>query len=327
MKTFVLLVGGLTVALGWFGAERVHAAGESKRKIAFIAGLPSHGYAQHEYNAGCLLLGKCLSRGMPGVECVFYNGGWPKDPQALDRASAIVIFSDGLAGHPVLRHLDQLDKLMRRGAGLVCLHDAVGVPKGKPGDRLKYWLGGCCETSWPANPFWTAEFRSLPVHPITRGVRPFALRDEWHFHLQFVDKMEGVTPILTARPPASAREGRDGEHSGHPTVRAEKGKAEVLAWARLRPDGGRGFGFTGGDCHWNWANDSYRTLVLNGIAWTAKLDVPPGGVPSKTPTLEELEANQDKPRPPKFDRDKVRRMIEGWKPGRITAVPASPGAG
>ena len=174
MKTFVLLVGGLTVALGWFGAERVHAAGESKRKIAFIAGLPSHGYAQHEYNAGCLLLGKCLSRGMSGVECVFYNGGWPKDPQALDRASAIVIFSDGLAGHPILRHLDQLDKLMRRGAGLVCLHDAVVVPKGKPGDRLKYWLGGCYETSWPANPGLDRRVQELarsPDHPRRQTIR------------------------------------------------------------------------------------------------------------------------------------------------------------
>jgi hypothetical protein len=315
MKNFVLLLGGLTVVLGWFGDARAQAAGGPKKKIAFIAGLPSHDYARHEYNAGCLLLGKCLSRGMSGVECVFYNGGWPKDPQALDRASAIVIFSDGLKGHPMLPHLEQFDKLMRRGAGLVCLHCAVVVPKGKPGDRLEYWLGGCCETSSSVNPFWTAEFNRLPDHPITRGVKPFTIRDQWYDHLRFVDRMAGVAPILTAAPPDSTREAPDGEPGGNPSARAVKVPAEILAWARVRPDGGRGFGFTGGDCHWNWAHDSYRTLVLNGIAWTAKLDVPPGGVPSKTPTLEELEANQDKPRPPKFDREKIRRMIQGWKRG------------
>ena len=80
-----------------------------------------------------------------------------------------------------------------------------------------------------------------------------------------------------------------------------------------RPDGGRGFGFTGGHSHWNWANDSFRTVVLNGIVWTAGLDVPAGGVPSKTPTLEELEANQDKPQPKNFDREKIEKLIEEWK--------------
>ena len=54
-------------------------------------------------------------------------------------------------------------------------------------------------------------------------------------------------------------------------------------------------------------------MVLNGIAWTAKIEIPLGGVFSTTPTLEELEANQDKPQPPNFDREKVRKMIEGWK--------------
>ena len=91
------------------------------------------------------------------------------------------------------------------------------------------------------------------------------------------------------------------------------GMPEVVAWARVRPDGGRGFGFTGGDQHWNWANRDYRTLVLNGIAWTAKIEIPPGGVPSANPTFEELEANQDKPQPPDFDREKVRKMIQAWK--------------
>ena len=67
---------------------------------------------------------------------------------------------------------------------------------------------------------------------------------------------------------------------------------EHVAWAYERPDGGRGFGFTGGHWHWNWASDSFRKVVLNGIAWTAGLDVPPDGVPSKTPTYEELEVNR-----------------------------------
>jgi hypothetical protein len=35
-----------------------------------------------------------------------------------------------------------------------------------------------------------------------------------------------------------------------------------------RPNGGRGFGFTGGHKHVNWADDNFRKVVLNGLLWT-----------------------------------------------------------
>jgi type 1 glutamine amidotransferase len=213
----------------------------------------------------------------------------------------------------MLPHLDEIAALMKRGVGLACIHYAVQVPKGKAGDLMKDWIGGYYEMFWSVNPFWTTDFTRLAEHSVARGVKPFAIEDEWYYNMRFNDDMEGVTPILTAVPPDKTREGPDGPHSGNPTVRSQKGRAEHVAWARVRPDGGRGFGFTGGHWHWNWANDNYRKVVLNGIAWTAKIEIPLGGVFSTTPTLEELEANQDKPQPPNFDREKVRKMIEGWK--------------
>ena len=76
---------------------------------------------------------------------------------------------------------------------------------------------------------------------------------------------------------------------------------EHVAWARQRADGGRGFGFTGGHWHWNWAHDQFRKLVLNGIAWTAGIEVPADGIVSKTPTFEDLTAHQDFPQPADFD--------------------------
>ena len=92
---------------------------------------------------------------------------------------------------------------------------------------------------------------------------------------------------------------RDGPNSGNPTVRAEvdEGLPQHVAWAAERPDGGRGFGFTGGHFHNNWADENFRTLVLNAIVWVAKGEVPPSGVVAPTPTREELEANQDYPQP------------------------------
>ena len=67
------------------------------------------------------------------------------------------------------------------------------------------------------------------------------------------------------------------------------GKAQVMAWAYERPGGGRGFGFTGLHKHSNLADDNFRTLLLNAVAWVSKLDVPAGGVPSKPLTRDDLE--------------------------------------
>ena len=59
---------------------------------------------------------------------------------------------------------------------------------------------------------------------------------------------------------------------------------------RLDLDGGRGLGFTGGHFHNNWADDDLRKFMLNAIIWTAKVEVPEGGVSTPTPTQEELDA-------------------------------------
>jgi type 1 glutamine amidotransferase len=278
---------------------------EDKKKIVLIAGKASHGRKDHEHNAGCLLLEKCLDENMPAVHATVYrNGwprernvcdgdGWPRDPTVFDNADAIVLYMDGGRGHPINGHLEEVDRVMKRGVGLACLHFAVEVPKGRPGNYFLDWIGGYFETHWSVNPFWTADCKEFPEHPITRGVEPFKLEDEWYYHMRFRDGMEGVTPVLSAIPPASTVDRPDGPRSSNPQVRAKKGEPQHLAWARERPGGGRGFGFTGGHYHANWANDSFRKLVLNGIVWVAGAEVPAGGVPSATPTAEELEANLD----------------------------------
>jgi type 1 glutamine amidotransferase len=63
-------------------------------------------------------------------------------------------------------------------------------------------------------------------------------------------------------------------------------------WAAERPDGGRGFGFTGGHFHKNWADDNFRKIVLNAILWSARVDIPANGVESRI-TEDDLKANLD----------------------------------
>src|SRR3954463_3828345 len=95
-------------------------------KIVMVAGTPSHAPGEHEFNAGTLLLEKCL-RQNKGVETVVVKGGWPEDEKLFDGAAAIVLYLDGGVKHPLLigNRLETMGKLMRRGVGLACLHYAV----------------------------------------------------------------------------------------------------------------------------------------------------------------------------------------------------------
>ena len=78
--------------------------------------------------------------------------------------------------------------------------------------------------------------------------------------------------------------------------RLAREKPQILAWVYERPGGGRGFGFSGGHFHRNWANGDYRKLVINAVVWLAKIDVPADGVDSVI-TEADLSAHlDDKPR-------------------------------
>ena len=285
---------------------------KTQKKIVLIAGPKSHGYGGHEHNAGCLLLAKLINENIPGAFATVYQNGWPKDPTALDNADSVVIFCDGGGGHVAMSHLAEMNALAKKGVGIACLHYGVEIPKGEPGDAMLGWTGGYFETDWSVNPHWTAEFKEFPRHQVANGLKPFTIEDEWYYHMRFQPDMKGVTPILTAIPPDSTRERPDGAHSNNPTVRAQKGMPEHLAWTYERPGGGRGFGFTGGHWHWNWACDSFRKCVINGILWTAGFDIPETGFDTPRPTMDELQQNQDYPPDKKFNREEWEKKIEEW---------------
>jgi hypothetical protein len=266
------------------------------RKIVLIAGTPSHGPGDHEHRAGMMLLAQCLNT-VPGIQTVVVSNGWPADLGVFENAAAVALYADGGGGHPFIQgdRLRVIDDMAERGVGLGFIHYAVEVPKDRGGPQFVEWVGGYFETHWSVNPHWRANFERLPEHPATRGVQPFQSQDEWYYHMRFAPGLAGVTPILTALPPAATLERPDGPHSNNPDVRRavlEEKQPQHVMWVFDRPGGGRGFGFTGGHFHREWGNDNFRRVVLNALVWIAGAEVPSGGVRSSV-TAEQLKANLD----------------------------------
>lgn len=272
----------MTVSFKNIQLKRLKLSGS--RKIVMVAGTPSHGPQEHEFNAGVLLLKKCMESSA-SVLPVAYLNGWPRDLSAFDNADAIMLYMDGGAGHPLIQNhrLSEIRELMKKGVGLACLHYALEVPKDKGGPELMDWIGGFYERDYSINPHWEADIKNKVDHPIWQGVNPWKLRDEWYYCMRFSPDRP-CKPILKATPPDETR--TTSETKSHP------GREEILAWAVERPDGGRGFGFTGGHFHKNWANDNFRKVILNALFWTAKADIPANGVQSVV-TQEDMQWNLD----------------------------------
>jgi hypothetical protein len=259
------------------------------KKIVFVADTDPHGgRGNHEFLAAAIFLARTINAHYPNAYAVVHTKKkWPKD---LKHADTVIVLLNhgGSAVNPAVK------EAAARGAGFMAIHYGVEVNKGDQGKEYLKWLGGYFEPFWSVNPWWTPEFKDLPKHPVTRGVKPFGVNDEWYYHMRFVEGMKGVTPILSALPPLKTIHGegkKSSSHGGNPDVwkAVSAGQKQVMAWAYEREGGARGFGFTGLHKHDNLGNVNFRTLLVNAVAWVSKLEVPDKGVPSKALSRDDLE--------------------------------------
>ncbi|MCC6416878.1 MAG: ThuA domain-containing protein [Gemmataceae bacterium] len=264
-------------------------AARGVKKIVFVADTAPHGpRGNHEFLAAAIYLARTINATYPDAYAVVHTmQKWPKDLRHADTV-IVLLNHGGSAVNPAVK------EAAARRAGFMAIHYSVEVNKGEQGDHYLKWLGGYFETFWSVNPWWTPEFKEIPKHDTTRGVKPFAVNDEWYYHMRFVEGLKGVTPVLVALPPLKTiqAEGKKASpRGGNPAVYAavSSGKKQVMAWAYDRPDGARGFGFTGLHRHTNLGDNNFRTLLLNAVAWVSKLEVPAAGVPSRPLSRSDLE--------------------------------------
>ncbi|MBA3698626.1 MAG: cupin domain-containing protein [Planctomycetes bacterium] len=252
-------------ATSTLGATTITAPRPATR-IVLIGGKKSHDAGEHDYPNGIPLIAALLkaSPAFAGAEVRAQTGGWPSDPAVFDGASTVVLYFDGVQEKPepliAAERIARLEKLMAAGTGIVCLHQASTVPKDNTTIPLVSWLGAKRNGMVDRTTETVTLKPATTTHPITFGVGEFTYKDEFYPTLMFNDDASRITPILRAALPK------------------EKPEDRVLAWSFERANGGRGFGFTG--CHYITSFDepSLRTMVLNAIAWTAKLPVPAEGI-------------------------------------------------
>ncbi len=319
--------------------KTVATAAVGTKHALLLAGNRSHGFGAHDHTAGCALLAKLINTSGLPITAEMHSlqkEGWPSADK-LAKASTIVIYSDGGGGHPFNAHLDELQSLFDKGVGVVCIHYGVETTTGAPGDAFLRWTGGFFEPNYSVNPHWTANYTKLPAHPVTSGVKPFQINDEWYYHMRFREGMAGVTPLLTDLPPLTTlvdvdaagkpvmieKDGKqtyklsrpENAHNNNPHARKaviEDKAPQHMAWATERADGGRGFGCSGGHVHWNWGHNEFRKFFLNAIVWTAGLDVPAEGVSPGVLTIDDLLQNHDEPVPADFNKARYQAMLDEW---------------
>ena len=127
------------------------------KNVLMIAGPPSHGYGSHEHYAGLKVLEESILASTGAIK-VNVVRGWPEDKDLIDAADSIVIYCDGGKRHVAMEHRDELKAKLAEGCGLVCLHYAVEMVPGEPGDDWVEMLGGHFEIIWSVNPHWVGEF-------------------------------------------------------------------------------------------------------------------------------------------------------------------------
>jgi hypothetical protein len=259
------------------------AAGPAQ--VLIVVGPSKHPPGSHEAAAGGRLMKHCIETmaNVPGVKAAVVYA-WP-DKALRDSASTVVFIGDTF---PVGRfpnaaqNLADLDAMMQRGCGIVCVHYATGLlgedVTREGGHPLLGWLGGyfanrsCPHHESIAKIFTAATIMpEATLHPIVRGWKEFTMHDEPYINNYFGTGGNKLAPNVTAIATSM--------------LPPEAPKRETVAWCVERTDGGRGFGIVMPHFYRNWMNEDLRRCILNGIVWTAKLEVPVGGVKTSLPDL------------------------------------------
>src|SRR5262249_26595180 len=294
MKTICYsVVAALLLAIASFS----QAADPPQTQVLILVGPSTHPPGTHEVAAGARLVAYCLehAENVPGIKASVVTK-WPDDRQMLQKVATVVFSGDRFPPAEMPdreRIMGDLTTMMDHGCGLVCYHYATGLAANHvtpEGDHpLLRWMGGYFATKCPHHQSVARIYEAATIepekseHPVLRGWKGFTVHDEPYTKNYFGPKglEKNVTALATSMLPPEAPQ------------------REIVAWAVSRPDGGRGMGVVMPHFYKNWQVNDLRTLILNGIVWSARREVPAEGVKTTLPDLARFEPAAIEPPPAK----------------------------
>jgi type 1 glutamine amidotransferase len=218
------------------------------------AGLKSHSAGQHDYPQFLADWSKILTAHGAVVDGALHA------PRSADlEHTDVVIIYKGDAGYLSDEEKSALEAYVKRGGGLVSLHDSLCGPDpayfaGLVGGGKKH--GEVNYTLEAPIPYTVVD----PSHPIMKGMSNFTLDDEAFYKLTWA-KDPGIHVLASTVIPST------------PSAGAHKGEVVPQIWTYEHTDPGgrtaRAFVWMQGHEYANFANYQVQQMLLRGIAWAA----------------------------------------------------------
>jgi len=223
-------------------------------RVYIWAGLKSHFAGQHDYPQFLADWSKILTERGAVVD------GGLHPPSVSDLAQTdVVILYKGDAGYLSGTEKSALQEYVRRGGGLVSLHDSLCGPDpayfanlvggAKKHGEVNYTLGA------PIS-YTVVD----PADPIMKGMSNFTLLDEAFYNMTW-SQDPGIHVLVTTAIPAT------------PSAGAHKGEVVPQIWTyeHTMPGGkaARAFVWMQGHEYANFSNYQVQQMLLRGIAWAA----------------------------------------------------------
>jgi type 1 glutamine amidotransferase len=222
------------------------------------AGLKTHSTGQHDYPQFLADWSKILTEHGAVVDGSLH----PPSSADLEGADVVVIYK-GDAGYINDDQKAALDAFVKRGGGLVSLHDSLCGPDPA---YLATLLGGGkkhgeVNFTLDAPIAYTVADRS---HPIMKDMSGFTIWDEAFFKMSWAEN-PGIHVLATTKIPPTRSAG---EHKGEVAP-------QMWTYEHAAPGGqpARAFVWMQGHTYANFSNYQIQRTLLRGIAWAAKRPV------------------------------------------------------
>ena len=257
----LLLLGSMTNPLVWAqsqAAPRPQGQNANGMHIYIWGGLKSHGAGQHDYPQFLADWSKILTEHGAVVDGALH----PPTSAILEHTDVVVIYK-GDAAYTMDSDRAMFEAYVKRGGGLVSLHDSLCGPDPA---YLATLMGGAKkhgEVNYTLDapiPYTSVDKAS----PIMQDMSDMTLFDEAFFLMTWA-KDPGIHVLATAKiaPTRSA-----GEH---------KGEVAPQIWTYEHQLAGgqpaRAFVWMQGHTYANFANYQIQRMLLRGIAWAGKKPV------------------------------------------------------